>query len=235
MEVVLPNAQEQVGQLLNGGVEGHSSKIGGKAKNTMEEEKRSLLQELREQFSILGGFVALIWVVEILDNLLFQRILRGGLDQFGVYPRTFLGLRGLVFAPFLHGNYYHVAANTVPFLVLGWLIMLRNTKDFWSVSVVSALVSGLGTWLFGRSAYHIGASGMIFGYFGYLLFRGYFERSITAIAISLIVIFAYGSMIYGVLPTQPWISWEGHLFGFIGGAIAAKLLVDQQQSQGSSY
>jgi len=201
----------------------------------MEEEKRSLLQELREQFSILGGFVALIWVVEILDNLLFQRILRGGLDQFGVYPRTFLGLRGLVFAPFLHGNYYHVAANTVPFLVLGWLIMLRNTKDFWSVSVVSALVSGLGTWLFGRSAYHIGASGMIFGYFGYLLFRGYFERSITAIAISLIVIFAYGSMIYGVLPTQPWISWEGHLFGFIGGAIAAKLLVDQQQSQGSSY
>jgi len=201
----------------------------------MEEEKRSLLQELREQFSILGGFVALIWVVEILDNLLFQRILRGGLDQFGVYPRTFLGLRGLVFAPFLHGNYYHVAANTVPFLVLGWLIMLRNTADFWTVSVVSALVSGLGTWLFGRSAYHIGASGMIFGYFGYLLFRGYFERSITAIAISLIVIFAYGSMIYGVLPTQPWISWEGHLFGFIGGAIAAKLLVDQQQSQGSSY
>lgn len=235
MEVVLPNAQEQVGQLLNGGVEGHSSKIGGKAKNTMEEEKRSLLQELREQFSILGGFVALIWVVEILDNLLFQRILRGGLDQFGVYPRTFLGLRGLVFAPFLHGNYYHVAANTVPFLVLGWLIMLRNTADFWTVSVVSALVSGLGTWLFGRSAYHIGASGMIFGYFGYLLFRGYFERSITAIAISLIVIFAYGSMIYGVLPTQPWISWEGHLFGFIGGAIAAKLLVDQQQSQGSNY
>jgi len=235
VEVVLPNAQEQVGQLLNGGVEGHSSKIGGKAKNTMEEEKRSLLQELREQFSILGGFVALIWVVEILDNLLFQRILRGGLDQFGVYPRTFLGLRGLVFAPFLHGNYYHVAANTVPFLVLGWLIMLRNTADFWTVSVVSALVSGLGTWLFGRSAYHIGASGMIFGYFGYLLFRGYFERSITAIAISLIVIFAYGSMIYGVLPTQPWISWEGHLFGFIGGAIAAKLLVDHQQSQGSSY
>jgi membrane associated rhomboid family serine protease len=201
----------------------------------MEEEKRSLLQELREQFSILGGFVALIWVLEILDNLLFQRILRGGLDQFGVYPRTFLGLRGLVFAPFLHGSYYHVAANTVPFLVLGWLIMLRNTADFWTVSVVSALVSGLGTWLFGRSAYHIGASGMIFGYFGYLLFRGYFERSITAIAISLIVIFAYGSMIYGVLPTQPWISWEGHLFGFIGGAIAAKLLVDQQQSQGSSY
>ena len=197
----------------------------------MEEEKRSLLQELREQFSILGGFVALIWVVEILDNLLFQRILRGGLDQFGVYPRTFLGLRGLVFAPFLHGNYYHVAANTVPFLVLGWLIMLRNTKDFWSVSVVSALVSGLGTWLFGRSAYHIGASGMIFGYFGYLLFRGYFERSITAIAISLIVIFAYGSMIYGVLPTQPWISWEGHLFGFIGGAIAAKLLVEEQRSR----
>jgi membrane associated rhomboid family serine protease len=197
----------------------------------MEEEKRSLLQELREQFSILGGFVALIWVVEILDNLLFYRILRGSLDQFGIVPRRFLGLRGILFAPFLHGGYYHVAANTVPFLVLGWLVMLRNTKDFWVVSVVSALVSGLGTWLFGRSAYHIGASGMIFGYFGYLLFRGYFERSITAIAISLLVIFAYGSMIYGILPSSHWISWEGHLFGFIGGAIAAKLLVEEQRSR----
>lgn len=124
-----------------------------------------------------------------------------------------------------------MAANTVPFLVLGWLVMLRNTKDFWVVSVVSALVSGLGTWLFGRSAYHIGASGMIFGYFGYLLFRGYFERSITAIAISLLVIFAYGSMIYGILPSSHWISWEGHLFGFIGGAIAAKLLVEEQRSR----
>jgi len=201
----------------------------------MPENKRSLLQELQEQFYILGGFVALIWVVEILDNLLFQRILRGGLDQFGIDPRRFLGLRGIVFAPFLHGGYYHVAANTVPFVVLGWLIMLRNTTDFWTVSVVSALVSGLGTWLFGRSAVHIGASGMIFGYFGYLLFRGYFERSIVAIAISLLVGFTYGGMIYGVLPSQPWISWEGHLFGFIGGAIAAKLLVEEQKSQRDTY
>ncbi len=201
----------------------------------MQEPKRSLLQELQEQFYILGGFVALIWVIEILDNLFFQRILRGGLDQFGIAPRRFLGLRGIVFAPFLHGGYYHVAANTVPFLVLGWLIMLRNTADFWTVSVVSALVSGLGTWLFGRSAIHIGASGMIFGYFGYLLFRGYFERSIVAIAISLLVGFTYGGMIYGVLPSQQWISWEGHLFGFIGGAIAAKLLVEEQKSQRDTY
>ncbi len=201
----------------------------------MQEPKRSLLQELQEQFYILGGFVLLIWVIEILDNLLFQRILRSGLDQFGIYPRTFLGLRGIVFAPFLHGGYYHVAANTVPFLVLGWLIMLRNTADFWTVSVVSAFISGLGTWLLGRTAIHIGASGMIFGYFGYLLFRGYFERSIVAIAISLLVGFTYGGMIYGVLPSQPWISWEGHLFGFIGGAIAAKLLVEEQKSQRDTY
>ena len=201
----------------------------------MQRDKRSLLQELQGQFYILGGFVALIWILEIVDHLLFQRILRGGLDEFGIYPRTFLGLRGLVFAPFLHSNYYHVAANTVPFLVLGWLIMLRNTKDFWAVSVVSALVSGLGTWLFGRSAFHIGASGMIFGYFGYLLLRGYFERSILAIAISLLVGFTYGGMIYGVLPSQSWISWEGHLFGFIGGAIAAKLLVDEQKSGDKNY
>jgi membrane associated rhomboid family serine protease len=184
--------------------------------------------ELKTQFSILGGFVALIWIIEILDSLIFQRLLRPGLDQFGIYPRNFTGLRGIVLAPFLHGGYYHVSANTVPFLVLGWLVMLRNTKDFWAVSITTALISGLGTWLFGRTALHIGASGMIFGYFGYLLFRGYFERSMVAIAISLLVGITYSGMIFGILPNQPWISWEGHLFGFIGGAVAARLMVDEQ-------
>ncbi|MFN3926442.1 MAG: rhomboid family intramembrane serine protease [Pseudanabaenaceae cyanobacterium] len=186
--------------------------------------ERSLLAEVKAQFTILGGFVLLIWVIEILDQVVFRR----SLDNFGIYPREILGLRGILFAPFLHGSFAHVAANTASFLILGWLVMLRNTTDFWSVSFISAFVSGLGTWLFGRTAFHIGASGMIFGYFGYLLLRGYFERSIVSILISLIVGLSYGGMIWGIFPNQPWISWEGHLFGFIGGAIAAKLLAEKR-------
>lgn len=186
----------------------------------MTAPKPSIMAELKSQAQILGGFLVLIWVVEILDQLFF----RGTLDRFGIYPRSINGLTGILFAPFLHGSYLHLSANTVPFIVLGWLVMLRDKSDFWTVSLLTALVSGLGTWLFGRPSYHIGASGMIFGYFGYLLLRGYFERSLTAVTISLLVGLSYGGMIFGILPTRSWISWEGHLFGLLGGVLAAKLL-----------
>jgi membrane associated rhomboid family serine protease len=185
------------------------------------------MAELRSQVQILGGFVLLIWITEIVDQLFF----RGSLDRFGIYPRSIESLPHILFAPFLHGGYYHVAANTVPFLVLGWLVMLRNRSEFWLVSIITALASGLGTWVLGRSAYHIGASGMIFGYFGYLLLRGYFERSLTAIVIALLVGVCYGGMIFGILPTRSWVSWEGHLFGFLGGVLCARLLsADPQDS-----
>ena len=177
--------------------------------------------ELKSQVKILATLVAIFWVVVILNVMIFN----GRLNQLGIMPRNLIGLRGILFAPFLHGGFYHVLANTAPFIVLGWLVMLRNIGDFYTVSFISALVSGGGTWLFGSSnSVHVGASGVIFGYFGYLLFRGYFERSFVAIAISLAIAVTYGSLLWGVLPTRSYISWEGHLFGFIGGMIAAKLL-----------
>ncbi|MEE3716028.1 rhomboid family intramembrane serine protease [Tumidithrix elongata RA019] len=191
----------------------------------MRQKIGSLGAEIKTQATILGGFVAIIWALEIVDV-----ILRGSLDYFGILPRTIVGLRGILFAPFLHVGFAHVAANTVPFLILGWLVMLRGTKDFFAVSIISAFISGAGTWAFGRPAIHIGASGMIFGYLGYLLFRGYFERSIVGITLSIVVGMMYGGLIFGVLPGQVGISWEGHLFGFIGGAIAAKLLTEQKGS-----
>nr|WP_199288877.1 rhomboid family intramembrane serine protease [Pseudanabaena sp. FACHB-1998] len=181
----------------------------------------------------MAGFVATFWVVVILNEVILERILviangcglSRGLNALGIVPQSLVGLRGILFAPFLHGGFYHVAANTAPFIILGWLIMLRNISDFYFVSAISAFVGGLGTWLVGRPcSVHIGASGVIFGYFGYLLFRGYFERSFVAIAISIAIAITYGSLIWGVLPTRSYISWEGHLFGFIGGIIAAKLL-----------
>ena len=187
----------------------------------MKQKMQTIGGELKTQAKILGALVAIFWIITFVNEI----FLRGRLNALGILPLNPVGLRGILFAPFLHGGFYHVAANTVPFIVLGWLVMLRNISDFYFVSIIAALVGGLGTWLIGdpRSV-HIGASGVIFGYFGYLLFRGYFERSFVAIAISLVIAVTYGSLILGVLPTRSYISWEGHLFGFIGGIIAAKLL-----------
>ncbi len=184
-------------------------------------EARSIARELKTQAIVLGGFIALIWTLEIVD-LLF---LGGALNAYGISPRSIVGLRGILFAPFLHGGLAHVLANTIPFLTFGWLIMLRETSDFFVVTAVTMLTSGLGVWLIASpGTIHIGASGLIFGYFGFLLLRGYFERSFSAILFSLIVGLLYGSLIWGVLPLQVGISWQGHLFGFLGGVLAARLL-----------
>lgn len=190
------------------------------------QEARAIARELKTQILILGGCVGLFWFLEIVDSYL-----GGRLDVYGIIPRNAIGLRGILFSPFLHGGFAHLSANTVPFLVLGWLIMLRETSDFFVVTIISMLVGGLGVWLFAPPySIHIGASGVIFGYFGFLLLRGYFERSFAAILFSLIVGSLYGGIIWGVLPGQPGISWQGHLFGFIGGAIAARLLARNKRS-----
>lgn len=189
---------------------------------SIQDEERGILQEIQAQVTILGGLVVVAWVIELVDIFVFRQ----RLNLFGIYPRTLIGLRGIVFAPFLHGGIYHLVANTVPFATLGWLIMLRRTSDFLIVSLISALVGGFGTWLFGRPSIHIGASGVIFGFLGYLLTRGWFERKPLSIALSLFVAVVYGSMIGGVLPVNGWVSWEGHLFGFVGGVAAAWLMSD---------
>lgn len=192
------------------------------------ETKRSLVGEFRLQIQTLIFIVALLWAIEIVDWAIF----RGALDVwFGIHPRRISGLWGIAFAPFLHGDFAHLIANTVPLVSLGWLVMLRKTEDWVIVSVIAALCSGLGTWLIGApSSVHIGASGVIFGYFGFLLLRGYFERSMVAIAFSFLVVVLYGSIIWGVLPTQPGVSWEGHLCGFLGGVLAARLLAEPSLS-----
>lgn len=190
-----------------------------------QREFNAIVRELKAQAILLGGFVGIMWILEILD----QGVFRHSLDNYGIAPRELIGLRGILFAPFLHANFGHLIANTVPFLILGWLIMLRETTDFIIVSFISMVVGGLGVWLFGAPGLHIGASGVIFGYLGFLLLRGYFERSFIAIALSLLVAFFYGGVLWGILPSQAGVSWEGHLFGFIGGGIAAKLLSERRR------
>jgi membrane associated rhomboid family serine protease len=186
----------------------------------------SIKKELKLQAAILGGFTALLWALEGVDALL----LGGALDGFGIRPRSVVGLRGILLAPLLHGGFGHLIANTVPLLVLGWFVMLRETKHWFFVGAMATFVGGAGVWLIGATrSVHIGASGVVFGFLGYLLSRGYFERKFWPILGSVVVGLLYGGALWGVLPGQPGISWEGHLFGFVGGVFSAKLLAKSDE------
>ena len=181
---------------------------------------KALTHELKLQLRLLAAFVALLWALEIVDVFV-----GGSLDKLGIRPRSMTGLPGILVAPLLHRGFAHLAANTVPLAVLAWMVMVRRTSDIVTVSLAATLVGGAGIWLFGGSdTVHIGASILVFGYFGYLLLRGWFERSVTSILGSIVVAALYGGLIVGVLPGTAGVSWEGHLFGFIGGVLAARAL-----------
>jgi len=174
------------------------------------------------QVLILFACVAAAWSVELVDRVAYS----GSLERFGIHPRDVPGLWGVLVAPLLHVGWVHLLANTGPFVVLGWLVMLRRISDFLVVTALAMLIGGLGVWLFGApNSIHVGASGLIFGYLGYLLARGYFERSLWAVLLAVAALLLYGGVLWGVLPGQRGISWEGHLFGFVGGVAAARLLV----------
>ena len=200
--------------------------IMGKNSSSINLMSQGSRQEIKTQAIILATFVAIFWLLEILDQFVF----RGSLDIFGIIPHQVIGLRGILFAPFLHGDFSHLIANTVPFLILGWLVMLQETSDFFVVTGLTMLVGGLGVWLFAApGSIHIGASILIFGYLGFLLLRGYFQRNIPSILLSILVFLLYGGTIWGVLPSRPGISWQGHLFGFLGGVLAAKLIATEKK------
>lgn len=163
------------------------------------------------------GFVALLWVSELLDTLLLNR-----LDRLGVQPGSSDGLMGVIFAPLLHGGFGHLASNSGPLLVLGFLVALGGLSRFAAVTITIWLVSGVGTWLVAPAyTVHIGASGILFGWLVYLLIRGIVSRSPWQIVLGVVLFVVYGSLLWGVLPGQQGVSWQMHLFGAIGGALAA--------------
>jgi membrane associated rhomboid family serine protease len=158
--------------------------------------------------------VAFVWVIELIDLLPIIN-----LDAFGVRPRSVFGLIGIPLMPFLHGDFAHLVSNTLPFLVLGWIVLRAEKENFMVATVTIILLGGIGTWLIGRShSVHIGASGLVYGYFGYVMARAILERNAMWILTGLVVGFFYGSMILGVLPEfKQQISWEGHLCGMAAG------------------
>jgi membrane associated rhomboid family serine protease len=161
-----------------------------------------------------------LYVIEMVD------IVSGGaLDRnYGIEPLQVDGLDGVVFAPLLHGNWAHLIGNTVPFLVLGFLAMAGGIRQFVVVTATIWLLGGLGVWLTGGNGIHIGASGLIFGWLVFLLTRGFFARSGLQILLAVGLFFVWGGILFGVLPGQPGISWQAHLFGALAGLLAARLV-----------
>jgi membrane associated rhomboid family serine protease len=181
---------------------------------------------LKHNALIVGIALAAMWGLEIIDAIAGQ-----ALNSWGILPREASGLIGIPLAPLLHGDFGHLAANTVPFAVLAFFTLLRGVKTFALVTAFSVVVGGLLVWLMGASAYHIGASGLIFGYFGYLLAAGFFERSFKSILLAVLVGLLYGGMIFGVMPGRPGVSWEGHLFGAVAGAAFAWLSIGRLKAK----
>jgi membrane associated rhomboid family serine protease len=185
----------------------------------MNQLARSEPPRLAEPFrpvAIVVVLLAVMWTVEVIDLLPST-----DLDRWGVRPRTVRGLFGVALAPFLHSGFAHLFANTIPFLVLGAVIAVGSITRFVQVSLIVGLASGLGTWLFATSGgVHIGASGLVFGYLTYLVVRGFFARRLRWIIGGILVLMFYGGILWGLLP-RPGVSWSGHVFGAIGGLLAA--------------
>ncbi|MDH3673276.1 MAG: rhomboid family intramembrane serine protease [Gammaproteobacteria bacterium] len=176
-------------------------------------------RRLRRSTITVACFVGAIWLIWLTDFVLNLE-----LRQFGVYPREPDGLIGILVAPLIHGSFKHVFSNTLPTLILGTAFLYAYPRSAKLGIPVIYVGSGLGVWLFARSSYHIGASGLNYGMMFFLFVVGILRRDRPSIAVSLIVFFLYGSMIWGIFPGQPGISFESHLFGAAMGIFLAIVL-----------
>jgi membrane associated rhomboid family serine protease len=174
----------------------------------------------------LAALVAIMWAVEVVNSLDSYR-----LDKDGIVPRSFSHLDGVLFAPFLHASWSHLISNTVPFVILGLAIALAGAVRLLEVSAIVALISGLGTWLIAPSnSVTVGASGIVFGYATYLISRGVFDRHVLEILLGVVVLVLFGgALLYDLIP-HSGISWQAHLFGGIGGVIAAAALSERSKA-----
>lgn len=165
---------------------------------------------------IPATFVFLIWIIKLIEVQL-----KADFGPYGILPREAIGLRGVIFGPLIHGSFEHLINNSIPLLLLGMALFYFYRQIAFKVFVLSFLLSGLYTWISARYSFHIGASGIVYSLFAFLLISGFIRKHIQLIAISFLVAFLYGSLIWGVLPWDQTVSWEGHFWGFMVGAILA--------------
>ena len=172
------------------------------------------------RFKVLALFIAVLWAIQVLNWTVGYRLNLA----FGLIPRQIAGLDGIFGMPLLHASFPHLISNTPPLILMGALLAATATRALFVVTAAIIALGGALVWLFGNTAIHIGASGLVFGWFGFLVARGLVDRSPVTLAVAMVVGVLYGSILWGVLPGQPGISWEAHLFGAIAG-VAAALLV----------
>lgn len=172
-----------------------------------------------KRFIPIIALTALCWLAFGINNL----ILGGHLTPYGIAPRHLSSLPTILWAPFLHASFQHLAANTPPLLILGAIICGRSKSEFAIVALAGILMTGALTWLLARPGSHVGASGLIFCFFGYLGSLAYFKRTIGALFLSVACVLAYGGMLRGLLPSSAAVSWEGHIAGLLTGIAVAWL------------
>ncbi len=161
-------------------------------------------------------FVLLLWVI-----FWFEMTFHISFNEYGIYPRTLKGLRGIFFSPFIHGDVKHLYHNSIPLFILMFSTIYFYRNISFKVLIYGTILTGLLTWIIARKSYHIGASGMIYLLFSFLFFSGVIRKNTKLIAVAMVVIFLYGSMVWYILPVKEEVSWEGHLSGFVIGLFLA--------------
>jgi len=183
------------------------------------------MADLKRPALLLIGLIVSIWLVSIL-GFVFDSLLR----TLSLVPRQFSHLPGIIGMPFLHQGFGHLIANTLPLAAFGALLLTRGIDYFLRAIGLVTLGGGVLLWLFGRSAMHIGASGLVFGLFGLLIARAVYARSTESILIGLVVMLGYGGLIFGVFPSDSSVSWDGHLAGLLAGVVTARYLDKPRKS-----
>jgi len=171
------------------------------------------------RFTEITIIIGVLWLIELYNSSVGH-----SLGVWGIYPRSVDGLKGIFVWPLLHANMAHLVANTLPIAILSWFILLRGFREYIIVTIGITIVAGIAIWIFARPAVHIGASGLIFGYFGFLVAAAWYEKSFKSVVFAFLTVFLYGGIVWGIFPQGPQISWEGHFFGLLAGIILASYL-----------
>ncbi|MGI8604379.1 MAG: rhomboid family intramembrane serine protease [Verrucomicrobiales bacterium] len=191
---------------------------------TLSDGARRAGAHLWRNFRLIFVLVGVLWMIEVADQLLGRVHPVYTLDYLGVVPRTWWGLPGIFFAPLVHGSFSHLLNNTLPLLFLGWVVLLGGHRLFWQVTLICGLSAGAGTWVFGTGpGPHLGVSGVVYGYLGFLLVRGFLELSVRWVIVAVIIGILYSGALGGFLPSGT-VSVAGHVFGFVGGILSGWLL-----------
>lgn len=177
------------------------------------------LYPIKKRITIVLVFILILWSIKVIDT-----ILPYDLCQLGIAPRSIRGLVGIILAPFLHANYFHLISNTIPTFVLLLVLLTFYKKHALTVIIGSVLMGGVLVWIFGRTATHVGISGLIYSLAAFLIISGIFKKNIKSLLISLLIIILYGGLIWGILPGRLLVSWEGHLFGAAAGVFIAYII-----------